>query len=206
MKNKAVITGDITQFTNLSPEKRQTLVQETEAYLQEGLTPTEAAATFRGDSYQVLMDTPERALRKSIQLISWFRKRKDTPGGLGTRISIGIGSISYKGETVLNSDGPAFHRSGRNFDLMEDQTYLAITTADEGKNENIAVILNFVNKYIDKWSPLQAEVVYLHLEGLNQVTIARELAISQPSVNSRLRSAGWREIEPAIHYIISIIN
>lgn len=206
MEKKAVITGDIAKFTSLSSGKRQALVQETEQYLQSILTSTEAAAMFRGDSYQILLDTPKRALITSIQLICWFRKRPEIPGGLGTRISIGVGRISYKGETVLHSDGPAFHHSGRNFDLLESNTYLSINTGDEKKDQNMHIILNFINKYIEKWKPQQAEVIYLHLKGLNQQAIAQELSISQPSVNSRLKSAGWREIDPALNYILSIIN
>lgn len=206
MQQQAVITGDITAFTQLSPKRRQALIQETEQHLKSWLRPSEEVATFRGDSYQVLFDTPQRAIRKSIQLIAWFRKRKESKQGLSTRISLGIGSISYRGENVLNSDGPAFHFSGRNFDLMEADTYLSIITADSKKNTDFEIILNFINRYINKWTRAQAEVIYLHLEGQNQKTIAQNLSITQPSVNSRLKSAGWREIEPALEYMIDRIT
>lgn len=204
MAKQAVLTGDISNFTRLPSAVRQTLIGETERFLSSGLLPGEAAATFRGDSYQVLSETPGRAIKKSIQLICWFKTRPEAPD-LNTRISIGIGRVSYRNENVLNSDGSAFHRSGRNFDSMEPETYLSIITGRAQTDKTLQIILNFVNRYIEKWTRAQAEVITLQMDGLNQQSIAEKLSITQPSVNSRLKSAGWREIEPALEYIINTV-
>ena len=208
MKTPAVITGDIINFTKLPAERRKALIEETEELLKTWISRKANAEIFRGDSYQVLFEDGLSALTKSIQLICWFKKHSDEEQNiyLSTRISIGIGQVSYHGKNVLNSDGEAFHLSGRNFDAMKADQYLSINTNDEQKNAAIEIILNFVNKYLGNWNKGQAEVIFWQLEGKNQQEIAKMLSISQPSVNSRLKTAGWKEIEPTIAYIASLVN
>lgn len=208
MKTPAVITGDIINFTKLAAKLRKALIEDTEDLLKNWISRKANAEIFRGDSYQVLFDDGLSAITRSIQLICWFKKHSDEKQNihLSTRISIGIGQVSYHGKNVLNSDGEAFHLSGRNFDTMKADQYLSIHTSDPHKNATIEIILNFVNKYLGNWNKGQAEVIFWQLEGKNQQEIAKMLSISQPSVNSRLKTAGWKEIEPTIAHIASLVE
>lgn len=208
MKINAVITGDIISFTQLPSAKRKTLIEDTERLLKNWIKKEVNAEIFRGDSYQALFEDIMEAMTRSLQLICWFKKQADEKAKvqLGTRISIGIGEISYIGKNVLNSDGEAFHLSGRNFDVMKEDEFITIHTNNSKKNSGIEIILNFVNKYISNWTLAQAEVIFLLLEGKTQQEIAEELSLSQPSVNSRLKSAGWKELEPAIKYIAHLVQ
>lgn len=208
MKTQAVITGDIVNFTKLSPTKRKELIKQTEILLKTWIEKKENAEIFRGDSYQVLFNDTLEAITKSLQLICWFKKHSDEKNKifLSTRISIGVGEVSYRGKNVLNSDGEAFHLSGRNFDALKDDQFLSVHTNDIAKNKGIEIILNFVNKYIANWTIAQAEVIFLLLEGKTQQETAEALSLSQPSVNSRLKSAGWKEFEPAIRYIANLVQ
>jgi hypothetical protein len=208
MNAQAVITGDIMNFTKLNAAKRKSLIEKTEALLKRWIKEKQNAEIFRGDSYQVLFDEISEAITKSIQLICWFKKHSDEQLkiDLNTRISIGIGAVSYRGKNVLNSDGEAFHLSGRNFDTMKNDEFLTIHTNNDQKNAGIKIILNFVNKYIGNWTLAQAEVIFLLLEGKTQQEIAEQLSLSQPSVNSRLKSAGWKELEPTIKYIADLVK
>lgn len=208
MKTQAVITGDIVNFTKLSPAKRKELIKQTEILLKTWIEKKENAEIFRGDSYQVLFNDTLEAITKSLQLICWFKKHSDEKNKifLSTRISIGVGEVSYRGKNVLNSDGEAFHLSGRNFDALKDDQFLSVHTNDIAKNKGIEIILNFVNKYIANWTIAQAEVIFLLLEGKTQQETAEALSLSQPSVNSRLKSAGWKEFEPAIKYIANLVQ
>jgi hypothetical protein len=207
MKKQAVITGDIINFTKLPPTARKLLIEETEAMLKTWIHKKANAEIFRGDSYQVLFEDVSLAITKGVQLVAWFKKHSNEKQDitLGTRVSIGIGGISYHGKNVLNSDGEAFHLSGRNFDAMKKEEYLAIHTPDNTKNDTIKIILNFVNKYLGDWTTAQAEVIFWHLEGKNQQEIAELLSISQPSVNSRLKAAGWKELEPSIAHLATLV-
>lgn len=208
MKTPAVITGDIINFTKLAAERRKALIEDTEDLLKNWISKKANAEIFRGDSYQVLFEDGLSAITRSIQLICWFKKHSDEKQNirLSTRISIGIGQVSYHGKNVLNSDGEAFHLSGRNFDTMKADQYLSIHTNNPQKNATIEIILNFVNKYLGNWNKGQAEVIFWQLEGKNQQEIAKMLSISQPSVNSRLKTAGWKEIEPTIVHIASLVE
>lgn len=208
MKTKAVITGDIINFTGLPPAKRKLLIEATAQLFHSWLKENIHAEIFRGDSYQALLERPAAAISKSIQLICWFIKHSEEEQhtALSSRISIGIGEVSYQGKNVLNSDGEAFHLSGRNFDQMKPGEFLSIHTPDPEKNKGIGVILIFMNKYIGKWTKAQAEVIFLVLQGKTQQEIAEELSLSQPSVNSRLKLAGWKEFEPAVKHISDLVE
>ncbi|RZM26624.1 MAG: hypothetical protein EOO88_16335, partial [Pedobacter sp.] len=208
MKTPAVITGDIINFTKLAADRRKKLIEDTEALLKNWISKKANAEIFRGDSYQVLFEEGLSAITKSIQLICWFKMHSNEEENiyLSTRISIGIGQVSYHGKNVLNSDGEAFHLSGRNFDILKADQYLSIHTNDMQKNATIEIILNFVNRYLGNWNKGQAEVIFWQLEGKNQQEIAKLLSISQPSVNSRLKTAGWKELEPTIAHIASLVD
>jgi len=208
MKIYAVITGDIINFTKLAPENRHSLIEDFEKLLKSWIKKSMDAEIYRGDSYQVLFDDVMEAMNRSIQLLCWFKLRSDQANHiyLGTRISVGIGEVSYRGKNVLSSDGEAFHLSGRNFDQMKVGELLAIKTKDDDKNGAIEVILNFVNKIIKEWTLAQAEVIFLLLEGKTQQEVADKLSLSQPSVNSRIKLANWKDVEFAIKYISEVVQ
>jgi hypothetical protein len=203
MKLYAVITGDIINFTKLEPVKRQKLIKDSEQLLKDWITKSADAEIYRGDSYQILFEDISLALTRSIQLFCWFKLRSDVKNKvfIGTRISIGIGQVAYRGKNVLSSDGEAFHLSGRNFDQMKTNELLVISTADVEKNKTITMLLLFINKIIKEWTLAQAEVILLLGEGKTQQEIADELSLSQPSVNSRIKLAQWKDIDIAIKYI-----
>ncbi|HEY8783611.1 MAG TPA: hypothetical protein VIM16_18435 [Mucilaginibacter sp.] len=208
MKNYAVLTGDIVNFTQLNNDSRQLLIEDTEQLIKSWVKEPRDAEVFRGDSYQLIFDNIDTALNRSIGLICWFKKHPLNKNDLqlSTRVSIGIGEIAYKGNSVLDSDGEAFHQSGRSFDKMTQDELLAITTIDEKINEQIAILLIFINQIINQWTASQAEAVYLKKEGYTQQKMAEELGISQGAANNRLRVAKYSEIEKGMNYIAKIVK
>jgi hypothetical protein len=215
MKIYAVVTGDIKNFTKLPGDRRGKLVRETEALMRSMVKDTKDAQVFRGDSYQLLMDDISQVLKRCIQLICWFKLNSDrfslagkdpkseTRVHLGTQLSIGIGEIAYKGSNVLDSDGEAFHLSGRNFDMMNKEEIIRLTTFDEKKNEVYAMLFMFMNSIIRSWTPSQAETIFQLLEkdDNTQDQVAKKLNMSQPAIAFSLRAARWKEIEKGINYI-----
>jgi hypothetical protein len=208
MTNYAVLTGDIINFTQLDSESRQLLIEETEKLIKAWAKDPDEAQVFRGDSYQLVLDDTDKAINRSIQLICWFKKHRLNKKilSLSTRISIGIGKVAYKGKTVLDSDGEAFHLSGRVFDNMSRGELLAVTTADEEKNHQVAILLVFINQIIDQWTKSQAEVIFLKGEGYTQQKMAEELGIQQGAVNNRLKAAKYNEVEKGINYIAKTVK
>lgn len=205
-----VVTGDIKNFTRLSDQKRSKLVSDTEQLLRSMVKQPLDAAIFRGDSYQFIVNDINEVLNKCIRLICWFRMNSDmhSPFHLGTRLSIGIGEIAYLGKNVLDSDGEAFHFSGRNFDKMDKEEVVRLTTFDGVKNNTYQVILMYINMIASGWTISQAETIYqlLSIEDSTQDKIAKELKMSQPAVAKSLRAARWKEVEKGINYINTDLN
>ena len=204
MKKYGVITGDIINFTSLDNERREELIGDTDDNIKDWVKQPEDAAIFRGDSFQLLFDDLYLAVVRSVQLICWFKKQatNDYPN-LSTRISLGIGELAFKGKTVLDSDGEAFHLSGRNFDALEAGELLRITTGKTDLDEQLAVLMLFMNVIINEWTPSQAEVIYWVLEDQNttQKKLGGKLNISQSNIARRLKLAHWKEMERAMNFI-----
>jgi hypothetical protein len=215
MKVYAVITGDIKNFTKLSGDRRGKLVAKTESLMRMMVNTPKDAQMFRGDSYQLLVDDITQVLKKSIQLICWFKlnsdrfslagrdAKLDKPVYLGTRLSIGIGKIDYEGRNVLDSDGEAFHLSGRNFDLLNKDEIIRLTIADEKSNEIFGILFMFMNSIIRSWTPNQAETIFylLDKEDNTQEQVAKKLKMTQPAIALSLGAARWKEVEKGINYI-----
>jgi len=215
MKTYAVITGDIKNFTRLSADRRSKLIADTEQLMKTMVQKTTDAQVFRGDSYQLIIDDVTQVLKRCIQLICWFKinsgqyslagrqpKSADSVP-LGTRLSIGIGEIAYEGKNVLDSDGEAFHLSGRKFDQLNKDDIIKLTTRDEKSNEVFEILLMFMNAIIRNWTRTQAETILLLLEkdDNTQEQIARKLGTTQPAIAFSLRAARWKEVEKGISYI-----
>lgn len=207
MKNSyAVITGDIVGFTKRTLSKREKLMSETEKLISSWVKKPADAGIFRGDSFQLLFDTPKEALYKSLLLRCWFKKDTEDENTTDVRMAIGIGGIAYQGKSVLDSDGEAFHLSGRAFDALEKGQYLKIVTPDQTKNEQLDAITQLVNLIINNWTANQAEVIYLLLEGKTQQQMAAELKIVQSAVNNRLKLARWKEVDRTFRYLVKLIE
>ncbi|MDB5022601.1 MAG: hypothetical protein JWP78_356 [Mucilaginibacter sp.] len=204
-----VITGDVTNFTSIAIDKREALIIKTSKLIKSWVIKPEYAEIFRGDSFQLLFDNINETLKRSIQLRCWFKqhtqaKQKDP---LDARISVGFGEIDYFGKSVLDTDGEAFHLSGRAFDELKNvQDYFQVSTADNRLNEQLRVILNLANLIISQWTKNQAEVIFLLLEAKTQQEMADELKIAQSAVNNRLKLARWKEIDKTMRYIASLIQ
>lgn len=209
----AVITGDISHFTTLSPPRREQLVSQTEQLLMSLTARKKDARMFRGDSYQLVTTDVGRVLWHCVRLICWFKlngKRIAEAGGttplrkkLGTRISVGIGAIAYEGKTVLDADGEAFHLSGRIFDAMDNTEAICLTTANAEKNTNYQIILMYINLLMRQWTATQAETIFelLSHPDATQEQVARGLKTSQPAVAKSLQAARWKEVEKGIVYL-----
>lgn len=207
MTKAYVITGDIIGFTAISAKKRKKLLADSSALLISWTGAAAYASIFRGDSFQLLFKDMGTALQRSIQLRCWFKKHSEWAGTmLDARMVIGVGKISYYGKSVLDSDGEAFHLSGRAFDKLEEDENLKIITSDLEKNEQLQVILNLAEVIIGSWTVNQAEVIYLLLERKTQQQMADELNVGQSAINNRIKLAKWKQIEKMNRYIETLIQ
>ncbi|MBP3285754.1 MAG: hypothetical protein J6M15_02290 [Prevotella sp.] len=192
MEIKAVITGDIVRSELIALEKRDLLIQVLHQIVEnlQDKSPMRMEL-FRGDSFQIVVDSPEMSLKIASMMRAGLKS--NTPKGSKTewdaRISIGIGTIDYRGNSIVTSDGEAFKLSGRGLDTME-KNRLAVNTCWQDVNEELDAGLAFVDDLITGWSVNQANAVYLSVgRGLSQANIASAIAKSQQNVSKTLTSA-----------------
>lgn len=192
MEIKAVITGDIVRSELIALDKRDLLIQVLHQIVEnlQDKSPMRMEL-FRGDSFQIVVDSPEMSLKIASMMRAGLKS--NTPKGSKTewdaRISIGIGTIDYRGNSIVTSDGEAFKLSGRGLDTME-KNRLAVNTCWQDVNEELDAGLAFVDDLITGWSVNHTNAVYLSVgRGLSQANIASAIAKSQQNVSKTLTSA-----------------
>lgn len=156
---------------------------------------------FRGDAWQLLLDTPAAALRLALLLRARLRAR--TPAD--TRIAIGIGPTRRinRQKTSLSS-GQAFELSGHALDGMNryfDLT-LALPSATLWAGEWPTVTAHLCSELARDWTSRQAEIVavaLLHPDATHE-EIGTRLAkrVRKQTVTSALRSAHYRALLEAL--------
>lgn len=146
---------------------------------------------YRGDSFQIIVDNPAKSLRIASMIRAYLigDAPKDEKNGWDARISIGIGTIEYNGESIVVSDGEAFRLSGRGLDNIE-KNRLAITTCWEDVNDEVDASIGFVDNLITNLSRNQASLLYLAVaKELPQVEIAGRTGKSQQNISKTLNAA-----------------
>jgi hypothetical protein len=122
------------------------------------------------------------------------------------RLSIGIGTINYQSDSIVTSDGEAFKLSGRELDAM-GKSRLAAKTCWEDVNEELDVLLAFVDDLITGWSVNQANAVYHSVAlGLLQADIATQIEKSQQNVSKTLNSSKEWLLKLALNRFETIIK
>ena len=201
-----VLTADVNGFTKVQHGRRGELMQSVDELIQSWVDP-EYARIFRGDSIQILFRDPKECLRRAVQLRCWLKTNLLSPDFmLDARLAIGIGKIDYYGDTVLDSDGQAFHLSGRAFDMLQPDEFIRIATADDILNELLNTICMWMDLQIQNWTRPQAEVIYMILENMTQQEMAYKLGIVQSAINNRLRLARWKNVEKTIDSISFVLT
>ncbi len=199
----AVITGDVVNSTRLNPPQRKKLEQVLWETLEQLERHKDRYDVLRGDSFQLLVDDPQQAFKKAIQLRCLVKSgmSKYAKTRVDLRISIGFGDISFKGKTLGSSDGTAFRRSGQGLDaLKSEKKHLVIHTGDKKNDDFMEILSVLTDVIITGWSAAQAEAVYWSSCGFTQTEIANKLSIVQSAVNKRLQSAHWNEINKVVAF------
>ncbi|WP_191858979.1 transcriptional regulator [Hanstruepera ponticola] len=186
----SVITGDIINSTKyddpniwLIPLKRA---------LQTISSKSTSWEVFRGDSFQIEVTNVYKSLISAIYIKASVKMIK----GLDVRIAIGIGTKTYSGDTITESNGSAFQNSGSVLEnLKHTKTNLKIK-GTVSIDDELNLYLKLIGILMDHWSVNSAEIVKLHLENENKIQkeIAKLIGISQDAVSKRMKRAYLDEI------------
>ena len=161
--------------------------------LEEELTTLSALRVelFRGDSFQIVVDNPEEALKIAVLFRAGLKSKtpKDIRKPWDARISLGVGGISYEADKVVVSDGEAFRLSGRELDEIGKRR-LTVKTRWEDINAELKISTAFADDIISGWSYAQAQAVYLTLLHQNtQKDVAARLDKTAQNISKLLGAA-----------------
>ncbi len=197
----AVITGDLihsrqasTTQVDLAMDTLRDAAKEAEGRSNRILKFTR----FRGDGWQIHLDTPGAALGTIVWL---HAKLRATGLKIDSRMAAGIGGIETLGTTTLaDANGPAFITSGQALDTIGKHRF---TIAGIGVTDELLAIFELVEHIIFGWTANQAEAAAIALAYPNQTQedIATKLDISRQAVQLRLAGAGAASINRAIKVV-----
>ncbi|MEH6513638.1 SatD family protein [Maribacter arcticus] len=197
----AIITGDIINSENHPSSQWLDLLKQ--YFNQFGPSPMNWEI-YRGDEFQLKV-TEKNALFTAIRIKAMLKTIK----GLDVRMGIGIGLETYIGTGVTESNGPAYQRSGRNFEsLKESKVNISIATGVAQKDRTLNLILQLALDFMDDWSVVSAEIVTLVLDHptYSQKEIAQKLGIKQSAVSQRLKRARLDLVLDVLSYYEEVIT
>jgi hypothetical protein len=200
-----VITGDVVGSTKLDPIKREALfeiMKEAAATLREWLgrkvMPLDVDI-YSGDSWQILLTNPGKTLAAGLFYRAQLRaatKNRDT------RLAVAIAPVDFvPGKKVSEGDGEAFRLSGT---LLRDglgKRRMAFAAHDLTAGRSWDLVFELVDSLVTHhWSQKQALAMSGALRGWKQEDIGAlwDPPVDQPTVNQRLKLAGWAAISRAV--------
>lgn len=195
-----VITGDIVASRKLVNQEKW-LIPLKNLFSTWGECPKNWKLD-RGDFFQVEIENIEETLLKALEIKALIKKvepfddRKKI-SSIDVRMAIGIGEKTYIGESISESNGPAFVHSGEKFDLLKkENSTLGIKTPWQNFDEEINLYLRLVGVFMDKWSVSSAELVQIILNNpqVTQEEIGKQLGIQQSGVSRRWNRAHVNEL------------
>ncbi len=203
-KSYAVITGDVVGSSHLAGEARRGLYDVMKAGAQAlgehfgRFLPAELDL-FAGDTWQLLVTSPAKALRIALYYRAYLRANAK---GVDTRLAIAIGEVDFIVEEHLSqSEGEAFHLSGRLLadKASEPRMHFAAPKCPHWRVWDVSFSL--IDALIQRhWTPSHARAVTGALLGWRQEQIATlsDPPIKQPTVARNLARAAWGPIGAAI--------
>ena len=210
-RSYAVLTGDVIGSSRLGDRARRRLHEALHfagrnLRARFGEVVPYPLAVFRGDSWQLLVVPPARALRVGLYFRVSLRARMEARE-IDTRFAIGIGAIDFiPGADLSGGDGEAFRRSGQALERLPRGARMGLALPADIEAQDLRVILDLIDIQARRWSHRQALAVAGALLGWTQTQIAQGLfepPISQQAVAQHLSRAGWRAIWKAIAYFES---
>ncbi|WP_430468584.1 SatD family protein [Winogradskyella ouciana] len=187
----SVITGDIIKSRNISDQS--IWIEQLKYALNMVSSDKSYYEIYRGDSFQYECRDPYNSFEHAVYIKACIKTIK----GLDVRMSIGIGTKDYEGNSVSESNGEAFVFSGETFEtLKKEKQNLKIKTKNPELNEELNLYFRLALISMDNWTVNSAEIVKLSLENPNliQSELAKLIDISQDAVSKRQKRAHLDEI------------
>jgi hypothetical protein len=205
----AVLTGDIVNSTKLLPEQETRLIDVLNQVLK---AQTDLHEFYRGDSFQAYLSRPADALHVALvcrgMAIQIQGEKEDIPRiGFDIRISIGVGEVPEKIDSLGTTKSEAFLNSGRQFEeLREREQNLAIISTEPMANVGFQVIADYLDSIFKSMTVRQADVIVHLLQGITQQQLAITQSKSKSTISELAAAGRWSEIERLLQQYEKLIN
>jgi hypothetical protein len=196
----AIITGDIIASRKLVNQEKWLLPLKN-LLATWGDSPKDWKLD-RGDFFQIEIKNIEEVLHKALEIKALIKKvepldehKKNST--IDVRLAIGIGEKTYSGESISESNGPAFINSGEKFDVLnKENVTLGIKTPWQEFDEEMNLYLKLAGIFMDNWSVSSAELmqIILNMPNIKQEEIGKKLGIQQSGVSRRYNRANVNEV------------
>lgn len=220
MENKmqnATISADIVSSTSLSMidlTHLQSVIRQFLDELSRESQDEDWGRLFKGDSVEIFLKDPHKALRKALLLKALVKKtfvesnmeaRQSLFKRFGVRMAIGIGEMRMANKDRDVLDGEAIYYSGRMLEKADREGVsvkrsMFFACKDPMLTEQMDVMLGLLDVLFKDATARQSEILYYKLTGLNEEEIAAKLNIKQSAVNQHSNASGWKAIESAVNY------
>lgn len=208
METYAVLTGDIVKSREI-PARAQlidTLKQALETVQEMHHAEYDV---YRGDSFQMVIPAAPVAALVAVIIRSKLKSHShEASKSWDARISVGIGGITFRGEKITESNGPAFLLSGQGMDeLSKKNRRLTIKAPWEQADRSLSLVTRFADDIISNWSRYSAETAFYSLVyNETQSALAKRLGKSQSTINDRIATAKLDLIRAYIQHVDDYIS
>lgn len=209
---KGVITGDLVNSTNMEPKERSWLFAKLSKFLivldKEYNTKSE---TFRGDSFQVLVQESDLTLKIALLIKTYIRSLGKfiikpskklatikTAELYDARMAIGIGDVDKLAKKLAISSGIAFTLSGHGLDKLKGKKQFLSISTDDNFNDELETAIILLDVILAKTTAAQSLVIHKKLMNKTEIEIAKELSIMQSAVNQRSAAGNWSAIDTMV--------
>ena len=202
----AIITGDIVASSLLSSNKRKVLhkvMVDSSKVLQDEFKDAVPMGVdiFRGDSWQIILSKPAKALRLALFYKAILRAKMESHR-FDTRMAIALGHVDFiPGNRVSEGYGEAYQLSGKALESMPKASNMSFVFPGMELEKVLNVVIQLIDSISSRWSDRQALAVTGALRGWKQEKIAEKLwkkKVSQQAVAQHLSRAGWYPVEKGI--------
>ncbi len=196
----AVIKGDIIASRKLEDQEKWLLPLKNLLDTW-GKSPKDWELVW-GDFFQIEFPHPEDVLQKIFEIKALIKKiepldERKRKGTIDVRMAVGIGTKSYTGERISESNGTAFIYAGEKFDtLKKENVTMGLKSEWQDFDEEINLYLKLAGTFMDKWSVSSAELIEIALKKptITQEEIGDILGIKQSGVSGRWNRANVDEL------------
>lgn len=196
----AVVKGDIIASRKLANQEKWLLPLK-DLLSSWGQTPKNWELVW-GDFFQIEFQQPEEALQRMFEIKALIKKiapldNRKRISTIDVRMALGIGTKSYTGQRISESNGSAFILSAQKFDMLKKENVtMGLKSEWQDFDSEMNLYLKLAGAFMNNWSVSSAELIEIVLRNpaITQDEMGAMLGIKQSGVSGRWHRANIDEL------------